>query len=1223
MNVPVLAPAVNKRLSRSNSTSSSVSTVKYIGAKIGHRSSHSTTRPTSSDSINQHFSTLDAAAKESIARTQDSIDDPRSRNRIVGEWSHSASSSMGAVEKDVLRQVPSNSIAARAAKFESPRKPAPTLKSQYSIRQSGDPVLAGPSHSRSPSRRPRSTPKGSPERSRQSEPIGHFTPLQTTPELDANASRTSQNEYFGTTVLEHSRGANKFGQTFEGVALITAGQPRPKRSELNKSGSSLHDASNSSHISTQKGHSHARRREHAENESRDTPPGGSVSSLRSEHTRKPSQRSPMQKNMLSKALAKANQAVLLDNAQDIQGAIRAYVEACDILEEVMLKSSDNEDRKKLSAIRNTYSSRIADLYDIDKSFEHLQIDKELPEAPTTTRYLEGQDRVSFEDPEDEDVPPSILVNGDNEPQRMIHIPLRQESLLPQIFGGEKYLEQQQPPSRHIVPPLTGLNVPMDSKYMPPPLSPRRPSSPTQNEQQFVPSPALQAQQPMQQRRLSTGSTSWLDTVDDNGSSIPSSRLSSIDYGQQGNTLVSAIEAELNAAVDEAYEEDLREEPTPTVGEAEFYEDHELLAGAEGAHYLANQPSQDSMASDADFDNASGDYYDEDLEATQIAEAVEAAQAADAAEEEELLDMMMADGYAFDDQKQQAGTMSSLPRQSDSSGFSVRSSGRTWESSLTTATNGTALSTLAESPEVAQHEASDQTKDMDEDTLPPNEPETTSTIQPHTLTRERSMDKPGLRDRRMSGQSAKQLKIETFTRRPSISQQGQPNEPPLLEIPSTQSEQPEISLSASATNLNGMLPPTPLASVHSMESADSPITPGLTQILSNSSIGADPTKLTHARKNLSSSTSRPTDLSVTTSDLNDLPPTPGSAIFTSHSRQGTSITTPAFPNASPNVLSSTAVGGMYIFDHIADPVSPGGSRSPDSQRAEPLPLEPCPEAFLLRPFWLMRCLYQSMAHPKGGYISTKLFLPRDIWRVKGVKIKGIEDKIGQCDVLTAALLKLAKVDTLDAAACCEELQSFETIIEAAKFQLQKKLGGDVGLTGSMVAMRASPAEDPEVSSTKTTSSMKSFTNSLRKLRTKSSTAGLTPTLGTGIRRETSNDISMPSLPMTASSAVRTSRSYRNQRYPPPTPTGLPFIPAQHANYMSSLARLFDAVQVLDSIARQVEDPGLKATSPSHVGLELSIRGAAEFFSFYILRFVLADIGVMLDKYLKRNSEWILT
>lgn len=1127
---------------------------------------------------------------------------------------------MGAVEKDVLRQVPPNSIAARAAKFDSPRKPVVNLKSQYSLRQPNEPSVAGPSYQRSPTRRPRSTPKGSPERARQNEPDGHFSPPNSTPEMDASTSRAAGNEYFGTTVLDHSRGANKFGQTFEGIALITSGQTRQKRGEHNKSGSSLHDATNSSHISTQKPHGHVRRRDYVEGEAREVAAGGSVSSLRSEHARKPSQRSPMQKNMLSKALAKANQAVLLDNAQDIQGAIRAYVEACDILEEVMLKSSDNEDRKKLSAIRNTYSSRIADLYDIDKSFDHLHVDKELPEAPATTRYLEGQDRMSFEDPEEEESRPSILVNGDGEPQRAVHIPLRQESLLPQIFGGEKYLDQQPPPSGPKAPQLNALNVPMDSKYMPPPLSPRRPPSPTQNEQPPAPSATLQPNQARlsgQQRRVSTGSTSWLDTVDDNISSVPSSRLSSIDYGNQGDTLVSAIEAELNAAVDDAYDEDVLQEATPTVAESKSYVDHEReIADSERAHFLATQPSQDSMISDVDFDNASGDYYDEE---TEIAEAEEATKAAE--EEEELLDMMMADGYALDDQKQQMGAMSSLPRQSDSSGFSVRSSGRTWESSLTTATNGTALSTLAESPEVSQNEPFDASKMADEETLPPNELEHTTTIQASNTTNDKNADKIGLRDRRMSGQSAKQLKIETFMRRPSISQ---PDQPPLLEIPSAQSEQPEMARSASATDLKmGMLPPTPLDSVHSMESVESPETPALTQILSNSTIGDDLPKTLHSRKNISSSTTRPRHLSVNTDDLHELPPTPGSAVFTSHSRQGTSITTPAFPTASPNILSSTAVGGMYIFDHIADPVSPAGPRSPDSQRTEPLPLEPCPEAFLLRPFWLMRCLYQSMAHPKGGYISTKLFLPRDIWRVKGVKIKGIEDKISQCDILTAALLKLAKVDTLDAAACCEELQSFETIIEAAKVQLQKKLGGDVGLTGSMVAMKASPAEDPEMSSTKTGSSMKSFTNSLRKLRSKSSTAGLTPTSSSGFRKETSNDISMPSLPMTASSAVRTSRSYRNQRYPPPTPTGLPFIPAQHANYMSSLARLFDAVQVLDSIARQVEDPGLKATSQSHVGLELSIRGAAEFFSFYILRFVLTDVGVMVDKYLKRNSEWIMT
>lgn len=63
--------------------------------------------------------------------------------------------------------------------------------------------------------------------------------------------------------------------------------------------------------------------------------------------------------------------------------------------------------------------------------------------------------------------------------------------------------------------------------------------------------------------------------------------------------------------------------------------------------------------------------------------------------------------------------------------------------------------------------------------------------------------------------------------------------------------------------------------------------------------------------------------------------------------------------------------------------------------------------------------------------------------------------------------------------------------------------------------------------------------------------------------------------------------------------------------------------LDQIAQQVEDPGLKHSSPTLVGLELSTRHAAEFFGFYICRFALNDIGVMLDKFIKRGSEWVLT
>lgn len=54
--------------------------------------------------------------------------------------------------------------------------------------------------------------------------------------------------------------------------------------------------------------------------------------------------------MLSKALQKANTAVVLDNAMNFEGAMQAYSEACDLLQQVMMRSSGDEDRRKLEAI---------------------------------------------------------------------------------------------------------------------------------------------------------------------------------------------------------------------------------------------------------------------------------------------------------------------------------------------------------------------------------------------------------------------------------------------------------------------------------------------------------------------------------------------------------------------------------------------------------------------------------------------------------------------------------------------------------------------------------------------------------------------------------------------------------------------------------------------------------------------------------------------------------
>jgi len=36
----------------------------------------------------------------------------------------------------------------------------------------------------------------------------------------------------------------------------------------------------------------------------------------------------------------------------------------------------------------------------------------------------------------------------------------------------------------------------------------------------------------------------------------------------------------------------------------------------------------------------------------------------------------------------------------------------------------------------------------------------------------------------------------------------------------------------------------------------------------------------------------------------------------------------------------------------------------------------------------------------------------------------------------------------------------------------------------------------------------------------------------------------------------------------------------------------------------------------------MRHASEFFAFYVTRFVLADLGVLIDKFVKRGTEWVL-
>lgn len=74
---------------------------------------------------------------------------------------------------------------------------------------------------------------------------------------------------------------------------------------------------------------------------------GSSSSAGGERER--GHRTHSHKTMLSKALQKANTAVLLDNATNFEGAIEAYNDACQLLQQVMHRTSGDE-RQKLEEI---------------------------------------------------------------------------------------------------------------------------------------------------------------------------------------------------------------------------------------------------------------------------------------------------------------------------------------------------------------------------------------------------------------------------------------------------------------------------------------------------------------------------------------------------------------------------------------------------------------------------------------------------------------------------------------------------------------------------------------------------------------------------------------------------------------------------------------------------------------------------------------------------------
>ena len=578
------------------------------------------------------------------------------------------------------------------------------------------------------------------------------------------------------------------------------------------------------------------------------------------------------------------------------------------------------------------------------------------------------------------------------------------------------------------------------------------------------------------------------------------------------------------------------------------------------------------------------------------------------EEERMLEEMTRD-YIIDDEYD-LQTKSALPRQSDSSGFS----GRTWISSYGSnpTSAGTSLSTVAEASMLPSMAAQ-----LKENPLPPPlHPPPSSALPPPpssaspktsqqangTAVRPPSLGSrnasPGVRERRLSGMKRKPLKIETYAKHSDTSEseaaRTQPAsvvnttistpaaaEPPKPTVPVSDSQQLLPSLAFNPVPSSATLPsssrkgssPFPGSDTTDQTSSTASALTRVTSADSDHSVPSMPGSparfagkaATGLRKNFSSSSLRNKNLTVIVPETHDASSNASLSSLSSTPKQQR-VPSPAVPILPTPIESSFIVkgqpiGGPYLFDNdIHSPDTPG-SPNPLANHA-PLQLEPCPESALLRPFWFLRAVYQTIAHPRGAYVSNKLFIPRDIWRVKNIKLKNIEEKVSSCDLLTAALLKLGKVDNMDASAVKDEMEFFETVMEQVHSNLSKKLGSDVGVQGAAQLFKSFGAGDettnPEALAYKTTNASSKPYLSWRKLRNKNSLVPGLPLSGSNIaaRDGVKEATTLRSIPITTASNPRFPRRDVNQiQCVGPNPS-----------YMGALARLCDAAQVLGKASK---------------------------------------------------------
>ncbi|WAQ82641.1 hypothetical protein PtA15_3A4 [Puccinia triticina] len=357
----------------------------------------------------------------------------------------------------------------------------------------------------------------------------------------------------------------------------------------------------------------------------------------------------------------------------------------------------------------------------------------------------------------------------------------------------------------------------------------------------------------------------------------------------------------------------------------------------------------------------------------------------------------------------------------------------------------------------------------------------------------------------------------------------------------------------------------------------------------------PSSLIHNTPPLGSSTSQdvPHQSARPTSQLAAPGPRPLSHTFCIH------------PNGGMTRSESQHALPMYDIQPYAHAsLSPGSMYSGSAAPVGALPAYPKIPA--RRPFHLMRQIRTSMS--TGAYVSPRLYVPRQMWYQAQVKLHGLETKIKLMDTLIAGL----------------EL-------------VERDGAGLVGVEVPSSATKEPVWDFAEGRKPKPTLSSQVLTATERFMKRLEIFEELLDNLQTGGAKK---------LGLNASGLHETAYGQDTMRKGGGFGTlmaqklgkGLDRINLGRGNadlptlYVDTIARLFDKSQAIDAhlasldLAARSQGSTAGAGMYSAIGqqskqhIEGRLRRVSEFYSTVVCRFVVADMGVLLDKYVKRGGNW---